>query len=90
MPNSLTSATRTFTLSDFDFGLPPALIAQHPPAERSGSRLLDGTGVSPTDRRFTDLPGLLRPGDAVLIKGSRGVGLETVAAELAARDGETK
>lgn len=30
----------------------------------------------------------LGPGDVVLIKGSRGVGLETVAAELAAQDGE--
>ena len=33
---------RVFTLADFDFHLPPELIAQHPPAERSGSRLLDG------------------------------------------------
>lgn len=32
----------------------------------------------------------LSPGDVVLIKGSRGVGLETVAATLVARDGETK
>ncbi|SHI38677.1 UDP-N-acetylmuramoyl-tripeptide--D-alanyl-D-alanine ligase [Tessaracoccus bendigoensis DSM 12906] len=31
----------------------------------------------------------LGPGDVVLIKGSRGVGLEIVAAELVARDGET-
>jgi S-adenosylmethionine:tRNA ribosyltransferase-isomerase len=34
---------RTLTLSDFDFTLPPELIAQHPAPERSGSRLLDGT-----------------------------------------------
>ena len=27
-------------LSDFDFDLPPRLIAQHPLADRSGSRLL--------------------------------------------------
>ncbi|MDO5676542.1 MAG: UDP-N-acetylmuramoyl-tripeptide--D-alanyl-D-alanine ligase [Propionibacteriaceae bacterium] len=32
----------------------------------------------------------LNPGDVVLIKGSRGVGLETVAAELAAEDGAAK
>lgn len=32
----------------------------------------------------------LNPGDVVLIKGSRGVGLETVAAELAVEDGATK
>ena len=35
---------RAFTLGDFDFALPPELIAQHPAAERSASRLLDGTG----------------------------------------------
>ena len=29
--------------SDFHFDLPPELIAQHPAAERSASRLLDGT-----------------------------------------------
>jgi len=34
---------RTYTLSDFDFTLPPQLIAQYPAPERSGSRLLDGT-----------------------------------------------
>ena len=71
MPNSLTCTTRTFTLSDFDFVLPQALIAQHPPSERSGSRLLDGTGVLPTDRRFTDLPGLLLPGDLLVFNDTR-------------------
>ena len=47
---------RTYTLSDFDFHLPEALIAQHPAPERTGSRLLDGTGPAPVDRSFTDLP----------------------------------
>ncbi|MBQ1766199.1 MAG: S-adenosylmethionine:tRNA ribosyltransferase-isomerase, partial [Aquincola sp.] len=51
---------RRFTLSDFDFELPPELIAQHPAAERSASRLLDGTGLMPIDRQFRDLPQLLR------------------------------
>ena len=36
--------TTPLGLSDFDFALPPELIAQHPAAERSGSRLLDGDG----------------------------------------------
>ncbi|RZI66074.1 MAG: tRNA preQ1(34) S-adenosylmethionine ribosyltransferase-isomerase QueA, partial [Variovorax sp.] len=35
---------RAFTLSDFDFVLPPDLVAQHPATERTSSRLLDGTG----------------------------------------------
>ena len=32
------------------------------------------------------LPGLLEPGDTVLVKGSRGVGLEAVALALEARE----
>ena len=51
-----------YTLADFDFELPPELIAQHPAAERSGSRLLDGTGALPADRVFRELPALLQPG----------------------------
>ncbi|MEQ1685677.1 MAG: tRNA preQ1(34) S-adenosylmethionine ribosyltransferase-isomerase QueA [Burkholderiaceae bacterium] len=63
--------TRTHTLSDFDFALPPELIAQHPAPERSGSRLLDGTGALPVDRRFRDLPGLLRRGDLLVFNDTR-------------------
>ncbi len=60
-----------FTLADFDFTLPEALIAQHPAAERSGSRLLDGTGPQPVDRRFTDLPDLLLPGDLLVFNDTQ-------------------
>ncbi|HJW10959.1 MAG TPA: S-adenosylmethionine:tRNA ribosyltransferase-isomerase, partial [Albitalea sp.] len=56
----------TYTLADFDFELPPELIAQHPAPERSASRLLDGTGDTPVDRGFRELPGLLRPGDLLV------------------------
>ncbi|PZU71210.1 MAG: tRNA preQ1(34) S-adenosylmethionine ribosyltransferase-isomerase QueA [Brevundimonas sp.] len=41
---------RSFTLSDFDFDLPAELVAQHPAAERSASRLLDGTTSPPPGR----------------------------------------
>ena len=60
-----------YCLSDFDFGLPPELIAQHPSAERSGARLLDGTGPAPVDRRVRDLPGLLRAGDLLVFNDTR-------------------
>jgi S-adenosylmethionine:tRNA ribosyltransferase-isomerase len=60
-----------FTLADFDFALPPELIAQHPASERSGSRLLDGTGAVPVDRIFRDLPGLLRAGDLLVVNDTR-------------------
>ena len=59
------------TLSDFDFELPPELIAQHPAAQRSASRLLDGTGRAPVDRVFSDLPALLQPGDLLVFNDTR-------------------
>ncbi|MFN4266341.1 MAG: tRNA preQ1(34) S-adenosylmethionine ribosyltransferase-isomerase QueA [Aquabacterium sp.] len=61
----------SYTLSDFDFELPPELIAQHPAAERSASRLLDGRGPAPVDRIFRDLPGLLRAGDLLIFNNTR-------------------
>ena len=68
-PSSLPKSQ--FSLRDFDFILPEALIAQHPAAERSGSRLLDGTGTQPVDRRFTDLPDLLLPGDLLVFNDTQ-------------------
>ena len=65
------SAERAYTLSDFDFSLPPELIAQHPAAERSASRLLDGTAVTPVNRIFRDLPGLLRAGDLLVFNDTQ-------------------
>ncbi len=59
------------TLADFDFELPPGLIAQHPAAERSASRLLDGRGDLPVDRVFRDLPTLLDPGDLLVVNDTR-------------------
>ena len=64
-------APRTFTLSDFDFCLPPELIAQHPAPQRSASRLLDGTGRAPIDRIFHNLPALLQPGDLMVFNDTR-------------------
>jgi S-adenosylmethionine:tRNA ribosyltransferase-isomerase len=71
MPTSLSGAARVFYLSDFDFVLPEALIAQHPAPERSGSRLLDGTQSPPTDRIFRDLPPLLRRGDLLVFNDTK-------------------
>ena len=59
------------TLADFDFELPPELIAQHPAAERSASRLLDASGAAPVDRVFRELPDLLRAGDLVVVNDTR-------------------
>jgi S-adenosylmethionine:tRNA ribosyltransferase-isomerase len=59
--------------SDFHFDLPDELIARHPAAERSASRLLhlDGSTGAIADRRFRDLPGLLRPGDLIVCNDTR-------------------
>ena len=62
---------RHFTLGDFDFALPPDLIAQHPAPERSASRLLDGTGDVPADRIFRELPSLLRAGDLLVFNDTQ-------------------
>ena len=60
-----------FTVADFDFSLPPELIAQHPAPERSASRLLDGRAPQPVDRIFRELPGLLQPGDLLVFNDTR-------------------
>jgi S-adenosylmethionine:tRNA ribosyltransferase-isomerase len=67
----MSASPPSHTLADFDFELPPALIAQHPAPERSASRLLDGRGPTPVDRAFRDLPGLLEPGDLLVFNDTR-------------------
>ena len=59
------------TVTDFDFALPPELIAQQPAPERSASRLLDGRGAAPVDRIFHELPSLLSPGDLLVFNDTR-------------------
>jgi S-adenosylmethionine:tRNA ribosyltransferase-isomerase len=60
-------------LSDFDYRLPPELVAQHPAAERTASRLLhlDGANASFVDRQFSDLPQLLQPNDVLVFNDTR-------------------
>jgi S-adenosylmethionine:tRNA ribosyltransferase-isomerase len=61
-----------YSLSDFDFDLPPALIAQYPAAQRSASRLLDGRShLVVTDRVFKELPELLQAGDLLVFNDTQ-------------------
>jgi S-adenosylmethionine:tRNA ribosyltransferase-isomerase len=60
-------------IADFDYPLPPEAIAQEPLPDRDASRLLvlPPDGSPPIDRLFRDLPGLLRPGDLLVVNRSR-------------------
>ncbi len=60
-----------YRLSDFDFALPPELIAQTPIAERSASRLLVVHHGQFADRMFRDLPSLLDPRDLLVFNDTR-------------------
>lgn len=74
--------THTFTLSDFDYALPPELIAQHPLAIRSASRLLDARDSTPHDRVFSDLPRLLNAGDLLVFNDTRVINARLPAIKL--------
>ncbi len=60
-------------ISEFDYELPPELIAQQPLAERSASRMLvvDRAAGSFADSSFVDLPALLREGDVLVLNNTR-------------------
>ena len=60
-----------YVLSDFDFDLPPHLIAQTPLPQRGASRLLHVDGERLIDRHFTDLADLLDPGDLLVFNDTR-------------------
>ncbi|MDQ3260644.1 MAG: tRNA preQ1(34) S-adenosylmethionine ribosyltransferase-isomerase QueA [Pseudomonadota bacterium] len=59
--------------ADFDYQLPPELIAQHPLPERVASRLLhlDGNTGTLSQGRFADLPGYFRDGDLLVFNNTR-------------------
>ena len=59
--------------SDFDYQLPPELIAQHPLADRAASRLLilERTSGAIRHARFPDLVDLVAPADVLVVNVSR-------------------
>ena len=59
--------------ADFNFDLPPGLIAQHPAPQRDESRLLvlHRTNGNIEHRRFRDLAGVFRAGDVLVLNNSR-------------------
>jgi S-adenosylmethionine:tRNA ribosyltransferase-isomerase len=69
-------------VSEFDYELPPELIAQQPARQRAASRLLrlDAASGAIEDRAFSDLPSLLGARDAVVLNDTR-----VIKARLAGR-----
>lgn len=74
-------------LADFDYALPPGAIAQAPPPDRDGSRLLviDRRTRSFAEHRFRDLPALLRTGDCVVVNDSRVIPARVLVRDLHGR-----
>src|SRR6185436_11394164 len=60
-------------VSEFDYDLPPELIAQHPAPMRTASRLLhlDAASCALRDLAFTDLPGLVDARDVLVLNDTR-------------------
>ncbi len=58
-------------LSDFDFHLPEHLIATRPANPRSSARLLVAQGNTIRDQHVFDLPGILQPGDRLVLNDTR-------------------
>jgi len=76
----------TLQTRDFNYELPPELIAQTPIEPRDASRLLviDRASGRLEHRKFKDLPGYLRPGDVMVFNDSR-----VIPARLAGRKAGT-
>ncbi|HUY68601.1 MAG TPA: tRNA preQ1(34) S-adenosylmethionine ribosyltransferase-isomerase QueA [Alphaproteobacteria bacterium] len=74
-----------FLTSDFDFDLPPGLIAQAPTAPRDHARLLHVRADALSDHHVFDLPGLLREGDLFVVNDTR-----VIPARLYGRRGDVR
>lgn len=68
-------------LSDFDYELPPELIAREPLPRRSDSRLLvlDRLSERLQDRRVAELPAILSPGDLLVLNDTRVIPARLIA-----------
>jgi S-adenosylmethionine:tRNA ribosyltransferase-isomerase len=60
-------------VTDFAYHLPPELIAQEPLLQRGASRMLhlERSSGRASDRQFSDLADLLKPGDLVVFNNTR-------------------
>ena len=77
-------------VSELNYDLPPELIAQAPAPSRDASRLLviDRARGGFEDHVFAELPGLLRPGDCLVVNNSRVIPARVLARDVAGREVE--
>ncbi len=87
MPDGAAAAPEGLT-ADFDFDLPPALIAQHPASPRESARLLR-VGERLSGHTVAELPDLLRAGDLLVANDTRVIPAQLHARRGAARIGIT-
>lgn len=77
--------TAPLRAADFGFDLPEDLIAQAPMRPRDAARMLVVARGLPRDAGVADLPGLLRPGDVMVVNDTR-----VIPARLHARRGAAR
>src|SRR5688500_9832164 len=75
------------TPPELEYELPPEAIAQAPPETREAARLLviDRARDTLDDRRVSDLPDLLRPGDCLVVNDSRVIPARVLVEDAAGR-----
>ena len=73
IPMEVNFDSDSFDWDSFDYELPSGLIAQHPPAERDGARLLvvNRADDSLVDGNVRELGDVLRPGDLLVVNATR-------------------
>ena len=58
-------------LSDFDYNLPPELIAQYPAEPRDSARLLNCLSFAHHHQSISDLPDILQEGDVLVVNNTK-------------------
>jgi S-adenosylmethionine:tRNA ribosyltransferase-isomerase len=89
-PSEGDEAMTALRVADFDYDLPPELIAQQPPAERGHSRMLvmNRTTGALRDSSFADFLSLLNPGDLLVLNDTRVIPARLYARRTVVRERE--
>lgn len=85
VPEALTDPSAADPMAAFDFSLPERLIAQAPARPRDAARMLAVRPDGLADAGVGDLPGLLDPGDVMVVNDTR-----VIPARLRGRRGDAR